>query len=106
MPENDEKSLVLPDDRDMQTHISLIWDYLKRESSSEQSDYSTLIPLPYPFIVPGGRFREVYYWDSYFTMQGLMNENHIDIAENMINNFKYLIEEIGFIPNGNRIYYL
>jgi alpha,alpha-trehalase len=106
LPEDDAKSLLLPEDRDMQTHINLIWDYLKRESSSEQSEYSTLIPLPYPFIVPGGRFREVYYWDSYFTMHGLLDKTHIGIAENMINNFKYLIDKVGFIPNANRIYYL
>jgi len=106
LPEDDAKSLSLPEDRDMQTHINLIWNYLQRESSSEQSEYSTLIPLPYPFIIPGGRFREVYYWDSYFTMHGLLDEVHISIAENMINNFKYLIDKIGFIPNANRIYYL
>ncbi|MGB5896227.1 MAG: trehalase family glycosidase, partial [Ignavibacteriaceae bacterium] len=85
LPEDDEQSLVLPDDRDMQTHINLIWNYLKRESSSAQSEFSTLIPLPHPFIIPGGRFREVYYWDSYFTMHGLLDETHIGIAENMIN---------------------
>jgi len=106
LPEDDTKKISLPLDRDMQTHINLIWDYLKRESSTEQSEYSTLIQLPFPFIIPGGRFREVYYWDSYFTMHGLMNETHIEIAENMINNFKYLIDKIGFIPNANRIYYL
>jgi len=72
LPEDDRKNLSLPEDRDMQTHINLIWKYLKRESSSEQSEYSTLIPLPYPFIIPGGRFREVYYWDSYFTMEGVV----------------------------------
>ena len=103
LPEDDEKKIDLPDDRDMQTHINLIWDYLKRESSSQQSKYSTLIPLPHQFIIPGGRFREVYYWDSYFTMHGLLNETNIGIAENIINNFKYLIDEIGYIPNGNRL---
>ena len=106
LPEDDEKNIELPDDRDMQTHIHLIWNYLKRESSNKQSEYSTLIPLPNPFIIPGGRFREVYYWDSYFTMHGLLDETNIGIAENMTNNFKYLIDEIGYIPNGNRIYYL
>ncbi len=106
LPKDDEKNLPLPKDRDMRTHINLIWNYLKRESSSKQSEYSTLIPLPYSFIIPGGRFREVYYWDSYFTIHGLLDESHINIAENMINNFKYLIDKIGFIPNGNRIYYL
>lgn len=106
LPGDDEQSLSLPGDRDMQTHIDLIWNYLKRESTNQQSDYSALVPLPYPFIIPGGRFREVYYWDSYFTMHGLLDGTRIEIAENMINNFRYLIDKFGFIPNGNRIYYL
>ena len=65
-----------------------------------------MIPLPNPYIVPGGRFREVYYWDSYFTMLGLQVSKRVDIIENMINNFAYLIDTVGFIPNGNRSYYL
>jgi alpha,alpha-trehalase len=65
-----------------------------------------LIALPYPYIVPGGRFREIYYWDSYFTMLGLAESEHWSIIENMIDNFAYLIHQYGFIPNGNRTYFL
>jgi alpha,alpha-trehalase len=67
---------------------------------------SSLLALPYPYIVPGGRFGEVYYWDSYFTMLGLKESDEIDMIEDMIKNFASLIDRYGFIPNGNRSYYL
>jgi alpha,alpha-trehalase len=69
-------------------------------------DSGTLIPLPYPYIVPGGRFREIYYWDSYFTMLGLKVSGKNEVIESMIHNFSFLINTFGFIPNGNRTYYL
>ena len=84
-------------------HLAGLWDVLTRTPDQKGG---TLIPLPHPYIVPGGRFREVYYWDSYFTMLGLQVSKRVDIIENMINNFAYLIDTVGFIPNGNRSYYL
>jgi alpha,alpha-trehalase len=89
----------------LKSHIQNLWSYLYR---SEQciSPYSTLIPLPYPYVVPGGRFQEVYYWDSYFICLGLAASHHYDWIENIAANFAYLIEQYGFIPNGNRFYYL
>lgn len=84
-------------------HIYELWDVLTRQPDEAAG---TLIPLPYPYIVPGGRFREIYYWDSYFTMLGLKEHNRWDIIENMIKNFAYLIEKFGHIPNGNHTYYL
>ncbi len=86
-------------------HIEELWNVLQR-SADKPVEGSSLIPLPYPYIVPGGRFREVFYWDSYFTMLGLAESNRWDIIENMIDNFAYLINEFGFIPNGNRSYFL
>ena len=67
---------------------------------------SSLLALPFPYIVPGGRFGEIYYWDSYFTMLGLKESGEIEMIENMIKNFDSLIDRYGFIPNGNRSYYL
>lgn len=87
----------------IQQHIEQLWTVLKRNPDGQSG---TLIPLPNSYIVPGGRFREVYYWDSYFTMLGLQISKRIDLIENMVDNFTYLINEIGFIPNGNRTYYL
>ncbi len=86
-------------------HIEDLWPILTRQPR-EMEGNGTLIALPYPYVVPGGRFREVYYWDSYFTMLGLKVSGQVKLIENMVNNFAYLIDHIGFIPNGNRTYYL
>jgi len=86
-------------------HIERLWDVLKREPDQD-SYFSSKIPLPEPYIVPGGRFNEIYYWDSYFTMLGLQVSGRLDMVEHMINNFTYLIDTYGFIPNGNRTYFL
>jgi len=86
-------------------HINLLWNVLERKPDQHTSG-SSLLPLPFSYIVPGGRFREIYYWDSYFTMLGLSQSGRWDIIENMIRNFSFLIQTYGHIPNGNRTYYL
>ncbi len=85
------------------THLNDLWEELKR---TPDATGGTLIPLPHAYIVPGGRFREIYYWDSYFTMLGLQVCKKTELIENMVDNFAYLINKVGFIPNGNRTYYL
>ncbi|MBC7652381.1 MAG: alpha,alpha-trehalase TreA [Deinococcales bacterium] len=87
------------------SHIKSLWQVLKR-NPDKALDGSSLLPLPNAYIVPGGRFREIYYWDSYFTMLGLQESNEYEMIENMINNFAFLIDTYGHIPNGNRSYYL
>ena len=89
--------------RSLPDHLATLWNVLMRKPDEQGG---TLIPLPYAYIVPGGRFREVYYWDSYFTMLGLQVSGRVDIIQNMVDNFAYLIDQVGFIPNGNRTYYL
>lgn len=54
----------------------------------------------------GGRFSETYYWDSYFTMLGLAESGREDLLKCMADNFAWMIEIYGHIPNGNRTYYL
>ena len=100
----DGKVAFRSDSADINQHISYLWNVLKRPADNNLQ--GTLIPLPNPYIVPGGRFREVYYWDSYFTMLGLQTDGEIETIRNMIKNFAYLINQYGFIPNGNRTYYL
>jgi alpha,alpha-trehalase len=89
----------------METHLDRQWDNLTRQPDSVRP-HSTLIPLPKAYVVPGGRFREIYYWDSYFTMQGLAASKRFDLIKGMLDNFAYLIDAFGHIPNGNRTYYL
>src|SRR5437762_11712085 len=86
-------------------HIKNLWNVLRREADTVVNG-SSLLPLPNPYIVPGGRFREVYYWDSYFTMLGLQASGEGEMIENMLKNFAYMIDNYGHIPNGNRSYYL
>lgn len=91
---------------DMYTHIDSLWSHLRRPADTNYHSHSSLIPLPFPYVVPGGRFREIYYWDSYFTMQGLIYSQQAYLARDMVKNFAWLIDTIGHIPNGNRSYYL
>lgn len=87
-------------------HIDQLWDQLSRQPDQETKNHSTLIPLPYPYIVPGGRFREIYYWDTYFTSVGLAAAGHLEMVENLTRNFAWLIQKVGHVPNGNRYYYV
>ncbi|HEU4902661.1 MAG TPA: alpha,alpha-trehalase TreA [Flavisolibacter sp.] len=89
----------------LQQHLSELWNTLTRPKDSIRKN-SSLLPLPGSYVVPGGRFREIYYWDSYFTMQGLAVSNRYDLIEDMLDNFAFLINKYGHIPNGNRNYYL
>ena len=91
--------------RTMEDHIRALWPVLTRPPDTADAR-SSLIPLPHPYIVPGGRFREIYYWDSYFTMLGLVASGRTDLVRSMLDNFAHLVETIGHIPNGNRTYYL
>ncbi|KAJ7776820.1 glycoside hydrolase family 37 protein [Mycena maculata] len=67
---------------------------------------SSLIPLNHTFVIPGGRFREQYYWDSFWIIEGLLKSELYSIANATLQNFMDEIERFGFIPNGGRIYYL
>src|SRR3954469_16463140 len=89
--------------QDVCAHIEALWPVLTRALDEEVTG-SSLLPLPHRYLVPGGRFREIYYWDSYFTLQGLAA--HRDLALDMLANFAHLIDRYGHIPNGNRTYYL
>ena len=89
----------------LEEHIDNLWAQLSRQPQTFAEGQSTIIPLPFPYIVPGGRFREIYYWDSYFTCEGLAASGRIDLVFHMVRNFAHLIDRFGHIPNGNRTYY-
>ena len=104
IPSETDTIKVAPD-KSMENHIEDLWEHLVRTPNGVNVN-STLIPLEYPYIVPGGRFREIYYWDSFFTILGLLADGKISTAEDMVYNFAYLLDKYKMIPNGNRIYYL
>ncbi|KAF4952331.1 hypothetical protein FSARC_12674 [Fusarium sarcochroum] len=89
-----------------------IWPDLTRRYDQDAKNCSdcpnSFIPVNRSFVVAGGRFREPYYWDSYWILEGLLRTggSFVDIAKNTIENFLDFIEEYGFIPNGARLYYL
>ena len=99
-------SQTITDTQTMLEHIETLWPQLTRAADVRDNFYSSLLPLPHPYVVPGGRFREIYYWDSYFTMQGLVLSDQKHLARDMVRNFAWLIDTVGHIPNGNRSYYL
>jgi len=97
-----------PDTRaapDIIAHIDGLWPQLTRETVTAPR-WSSLLPLPRAYVVPGGRFREIYYWDSYFTMLGLIESGRVDLVRSMVEDFAFLIDRYGHVPNGARTYYL
>ena len=91
--------------QDVCDHIDGLWSVLERRPEPAPP-YASLLPLPFPYVVPGGRFTEIYYWDSYFTMLGLEQSGRRDLALDMVRNFASLVGRYGHVPNGNRTYYL
>uniref|UniRef100_A0A915Q0L4 Trehalase n=1 Tax=Setaria digitata TaxID=48799 RepID=A0A915Q0L4_9BILA len=95
--------------RQFALEINYIWKDLCRtvkKKVKEHPQRHSLIYIPNEFIVPGGRFREYYYWDGYWIIKGLLASGMQTTTRRMIENFAYLINNYGFIPNGGRIYYL
>ena len=88
----------------LEDYIDRTWKSLARPAH-DGSDSLSLLGLPYPYIVPGGRFGEIYYWDSYFTMLGFAGKD-TSVIENTVKNFAHMINKYGHIPNGNRTYFL
>ncbi|AGH42769.1 alpha,alpha-trehalase TreF [Paraglaciecola psychrophila] len=100
------ETILLSNDTDkgsVKSYIESLWPKLERQP--DKLDLCSLLPLSHPYIVPGGRFREIYYWDSYFTALGLNESGRQDIIRSMILNFIDLQDTLGCIPNGNRSYY-
>jgi alpha,alpha-trehalase len=106
LPARETKRYVSDPNQSVTAHIDTLWNVLKRDPDQSASPWSSLLPLPYPYIVPGDRFDEIYYWDSFFIMLGLEQSGRADLLGDELNNFSTLIDRYGHIPNGNRTYYL
>lgn len=89
-------------------NINDIWPTLGRKVKPvvfEKPDHHSLIPISHGFIIPGGRFKEIYYWDTYWIIEGLLICGMHDTARGMIENLIELLTKLGHIPNGSRVYY-
>ncbi|XP_063218979.1 trehalase isoform X3 [Bacillus rossius redtenbacheri] len=88
--------------------LNNLWKLLGRKIKDEvrdDHDKYSIIYVPNPVIVPGGRFREFYYWDSYWIVRGLLLSEMRHTVKGMLENFLSIVDEYGFVPNGGRIYY-
>lgn len=103
------KDITDPVVRTFATKVISIWPTLTRKVSHqvfEHPDTFSIIPIPHRFIIPGGRFKEYYYWDTYWIVKGLLLSDMLETAQGMVENLLSMVEKFGFVPNGGRIYYL
>ena len=84
-------------------HVSNLWHTLERRNRKTRG---SLIPLPHSYIVPGGRFEEQFYWDTYFIMLGLAADGHWEMISGMMKNYAFMLRKFGMIPTANRTYFL
>nr|ACV20872.1 membrane-bound trehalase [Nilaparvata lugens] len=102
------EKVLNPDLRQWGSQLNLLWKFLGRKMKDDvkvNPEKYSIIYVPHPVIVPGGRFREFYYWDSYWIIRGLLYSQMYSTARGMIHNFVTIVDQYGFIPNGGRIYY-
>jgi alpha,alpha-trehalase len=98
----DQTAYTTNPDHSVEEHIEELWGVLRREVPRNAG---SLIGLPHPYVVCGGRYIAQFYWDSYFIMLGLAAGGHWDMVENITRNCAFMIRKYGFVPNGNRTYY-
>uniref|UniRef100_A0A0A9WFY1 Trehalase n=2 Tax=Lygus hesperus TaxID=30085 RepID=A0A0A9WFY1_LYGHE len=88
--------------------LNNLWQTLGRKMDiqvKEDANMTSLIYVPNGFIIPGGRFHEMYYWDTFWVIKGLLVSGMTDTVKGIIENFLSLIQNLGHIPNGSRVYY-
>lgn len=105
LPSNDFTAKAADPRLPLREHIRALWPTLAREPAIGGAPSSAL-SVKHRHIVPGGRFREIYYWDSFFSMLGLVRDGEIELATGIVDAMTDLIETHGHVPNGARTYYL
>lgn len=89
--------------------LNQVWKTLARKIKydvKKNPNRYSLIWVPNGFIIPGGRFRELYYWDTYWIVNGLLLCDMHATARGMIENIILMVKQFGYMPNGGRVYYL
>ncbi|MDB5912169.1 MAG: Alpha,alpha-trehalase [Ramlibacter sp.] len=104
-PQPAESGFVPLPGQPLAERIEALWPFLTRQPESHPV-HGSLLQLPHAYVVPGGRFAELYYWDSYFTMLGLPGTGSGSLVQAMTENFAWLVDTYGHVPNGTRTYYL
>mmetsp|Transcript_88547 Transcript_88547/g.154742 ORF Transcript_88547/g.154742 Transcript_88547/m.154742 type:complete len:578 (+) Transcript_88547:84-1817(+) len=98
-----------PEMRNWALEINKLWPVLGRKTKDIVTKFpqrTTLLPRTFAMMVPGGRFREMYYWDTYWVLKGLLICDMVTTAKGLVDNFLERVKTFGFIPNGGRVYYL
>ncbi|KAK7358484.1 hypothetical protein VNO77_00412 [Canavalia gladiata] len=88
--------------------VHSLWKNLSRKISGAVKAHPslhTLLPLPASVVIPGSRFREVYYWDSYWVIRGLLVSKMYKTATAVVTNLISFVQQYGFVLNGARTYY-
>ncbi|QGZ93646.1 Periplasmic trehalase precursor [Terricaulis silvestris] len=101
-PHHGHSAPACPTGASMLARINALWPALTRHTPVVAA-HSSLLPMPGRYIVPGGIFRECYYWDTYFTIVGV---DDLDLRRECVDNIASMIDRHGYMPNGNRTYYL
>ncbi|CAM9566394.1 unnamed protein product [Scytosiphon promiscuus] len=94
--------------REWARSIHGLWALLVRENVADVDVHPqrhSLLQRRHPVIVPGGRFRESYYWDTFWTIRGLVVSGMVDTARGAVLNLLDDVDRFGFVPNGGRLYY-
>nr|GMD99699.1 probable trehalase [Ipomoea batatas] len=107
-PEGFLSKVENPEVRKWGLELHLLWKNLSRKVGDqvlERSGFHTLLPLKNPVIIPGSRFQEVYYWDSYWVIRGLLAGKMYETAKGIVANLISLIDQFGYVLNGARAYY-
>lgn len=105
LPSEAESEIPRAPNKPLREYIRATWGSFARAPAASQSNSSAL-PVAHRHVVPGGRFREIYYWDSFFTLLGLVRDGELELADGMVDAMTDLIEDYGYVPNGTRTYYL
>jgi alpha,alpha-trehalase len=94
-----------PPNLDLPHFIAALWPLLRRPSS-QPPEYASALGLPFAYLVPGGRLRELHYTEGYFMMLGLIRDGQREFAQGVLDDCAALINRFGHVPAGTRTYYL
>ena len=103
-PDSNKPIFTTISSQDVKEHINRLWSALTRPADS--ATLGSILPIPKPYIAASRRSRELTYADAYFIMLGLQAAGRVDMIENMVDNFAHLINTLGYVPSGNRTYWL